>query len=63
MLLHISRANVPVHTYALCLKLMQNNMMLLHFVSLSAKLNCIIISLSQAKNVCPDCYLSSSDVW
>lgn len=63
MLLHISKANIPVHIQALCLELMQNNTMQLHFVSLSAKLNCIIISLSQAKNVCPDCYLSSSDVW
>lgn len=50
MFLHVSRAKVPVRTYALCLELMQNNMMQLHFVSLSAKLNCIIISLSPAKN-------------
>lgn len=46
-----------------CLELMQNNMMQVHFVSLSAKLNCIIISSSQARNLCLDCYLSSSDVW
>lgn len=50
MFFHVSRAKVPVRTYALCLELMQNNMMQLHFVSLSAKLNCIIISLSPAKN-------------